>query len=562
LLLLIAALVLIILLLVFLLQVRKETDDIDDLFKAKDYVRPCHDCCIKVLALPLIVESQNCYDLEADFTITDGSSAIIATNVFDVQVNFLNHSITVDGAVGSNVIVITNSTRVEFNTPRLFSVPQSYVTNARGIRIEPVFTALTSISDGIRINDAWISGFRIGIFAQRANVYITNPTIRAHRAQSTQLFGIFGQNNNYLAVLNGNINVSMSEPVTFDDGPIDRVFGIVGTVLSVPDSTTPELRHSAVRIEDTSIYAGSCIRLRGVLATVRNNHLFMDRKASLSAALELGESPSQRAAVIEGNTIDCEVPADEDGTGLGNTCVVFSNARSVIFRHNSIYGTITQMFGIYRGALLEVDVQGDQGYLASVFSPDRTFQKSLLIEDLTIQASDANTLAVHIKGDASPSSKAITLRNVLIHGGLVGVLMRNFSYGVTLDNVQVVDSVYGIAATDFAIGASVKNSDVFHSCLCYFADETTTAIGLYENRAISCIEAYRDDGVGNEFSVGSGTDGNNRELGSVGECELPSLFCIVEGDPDCLIKKRQEPSPVVKKRWETVGGAFNETVEM
>lgn len=555
-LLLIAAIVLGVLCLVFILKAIKNVDDVDDkldaldeeinaideeldtLMHTSDYVRPCHDCCTPVLELPLVVQSQRCYDLMADFYIANSSSAIVFTNVYDVQVNFLNHSITVNGSAGTTAISITNSSRVQLNTPRLFSVPESAHTSSFGIRIEPVFNAPLSLSDDIWIRDAWISGFRRGIFAQRADVHVINANIRAVRNDTTARIGILAQNVRSLEVLGGHINITAITPVFFDNGPVGRNFGIIANVFTVPGSATTvdDLRTSSVRIENAFIYSSSCIRLKGSLAILRNNRIYMDRKAAISVAVEIGESPPTKSMLLEGNTVDCEVPSDVDGTGEGNSCILLSNVRSAILRDNTIVGRLAPWPGVYRGALLEFDVQGDPSY-HDAFGGNFGFlhQDAILVEGGSITATDSDTLAVHVRGDFTPSLKSTTLRNMVISGGLVGVLLRNFSDGVTLDNVQISGASYCVAATESVRGVVVKNSDVFRCCIGYYADDTTAAIVLLHNTAISCVTAYSDSGTGNEFSTGAGTEGENREYGTNGECEPPSLACIVEGT--CLLKR-------------------------
>lgn len=120
--------------------------------------------CIQVWELPLVAESQHCYDLAKDFFyVTRGAPPVVLNNVYDVQVNFLNHSITVNDKTVETVIFVTNSSHVELNAPRLFSVAGSVHAISFGVRIECACNARFDSCDHVWIHDAWIIGFFWGI---------------------------------------------------------------------------------------------------------------------------------------------------------------------------------------------------------------------------------------------------------------------------------------------------------------------------------------------------------------------------------------------------------------
>jgi hypothetical protein len=181
----------------------------------------------------------------------------------------------------------------------------------------------------------------------------------------------------------------------------------------------------------------------------------------------------------------------------------------------SVHGSAKAYPGFYRGALFSVGVQSTAPLVPLTL-------KAPQLRGISLSAIDNDTIAMQFNaGMNGPDRFSADVRDVTIDGGLVGVMLQNWTQNVRLRDVSVSRAVWGFGVFNHSSGNVIEDSVAMRCCRAFFAAATTSANRFKRNDAISCDSSYVDLGAGNYMAVGSGVN-ENIELGTsnTGACNL------------------------------------------
>lgn len=456
--------------------------------------------CIPIDFIPYFPLGGNCYRLIRNFTQAAGV-AISIVGQRNIDIYFDNYEIIV--TAGVNPIFISNSTNIHIHEPILRSLIQRFDTASRGIRVE---IDATGVSYAIFIYKPVIENMRLGITAVNCDITIIDGRFTgSHPGNGTQSVGIagfLGTGTIMMKVIGGYASIPYLLRARTGDGfttgvAISRGANDVGRANGFIDGFTADRCAIGVDVH------------RGETAIVKNVNVVMD-PFSFGNAMQIGSGGTMDATTVENSVFSCL------GDTPGADCVFLFNTRSLTMSGISIIGRAVPT-PTYRAGLLHIGYPDQSGNLRR--------SEAIEINGLTVRSTHNDTIGIRIvTGGTVPTNLSVSIRHATIHGGRVGVLFDNTSRNVVFDDVTVAEAPYCFAAINFTSGVTVKNSNAFRCCRGYFADNTTTAVGIYNSFANSCSTSYLDQGTGNEFSVGFGTEGNNRVLGQTNQaCAAPDL---------------------------------------
>lgn len=479
------------------------------------------ETCFPIYSLPISLNSWSCYRLKNNLVLASGTGISIVGE-YDIELFFDNYEILVTGIASS--ISIQNSHNIIIHEARIRSTTQQYDIFAAGIEIG-LLTVQNVTNTGIVLISPSIENQPTGISMVDSDVLIIEPRITAtpggNETTLESVYGIYSLNSLNVVIKGGYISMPFDAPATIFEG---SSFGFVAETRLLGDSFDEGT--SSIDIDGLAVINASvCFDIHRVRAArVVNVRAVVDPLGLFGAAMQIGSNGVSEAITLENLNFDC------DADHVAGNCLWILNTRSLVGRGITLVGRVRPELGFFRGALLNIGTP-----FVPVFGSRAIFRTETIdLSDMTIRATNNQTLAVHIATGlrgSGPQNISVTIRHSTIHGGLAGILLANHTSSVVLDDVTIVGSVYCFAATEGTNGVNVKDTNTFGCCRCYYADNTTTNIGLYNNFATLCSTSYLDEGVGNQFSVGPGTEGNNRVLGETGEvCEAPSLIFSPSSD--------------------------------
>jgi hypothetical protein len=255
--------------------------------------------------------------------------------------------------------------------------------------------------------------------------------------------------------------------------------------------------------------------VRADTCRLKNIRMRQDAKGVFGIMLQLGSGANVTEAHLEDIHLDC------GANQVGGDCFAIINAESVTGSNIEIFGSVRPIEDVYRGSLL--------GFGTTV-APDFYSQflvsvETIRLDHVVIYANNSETVNVQMTtGAQPPDHMSVSFTDSTITGGLVGVLMTNLSSHLSLERTTVSHAPWCYAAIAGTSIVVIDDAKALDCCICYFAEDTTSAVGVYNSHAVHCGISYLDLGTNNEFSDGFGSEGNNRMLDELGdECFAPDL---------------------------------------
>ena len=109
-------------------------------------------------------------------------------------------------------------------------------------------------------------------------------------------------------------------------------------------------------------------------------------------------------------------------------------------------------------------------------------QQAALFEDVTSFVSGNDTIALRtISGFSYRGNMSVMFRNVVVGGGLAGIVLANQSHAIRMDNVQVVNSSFGIAAVNYSHAISLRDVTIMDTCVGIYTDNSTRGVRVSGN---------------------------------------------------------------------------------
>lgn len=505
--------------------------------------------CIGIHALPISLSGGRCYVLKKNFTLSAGTGISIIGQQ-DIDLCYANHHITATAPL--RVLWIHKSHNIRVHQPTHHAKPRQLTGNAFGIQVGPAPptspTLATPDSSSIFIYDPVITDFKDGIVASGSELFISNAHITSGHpggGGGPNIFGLNLQDMYNVVVKGAYVSLPYDSPAGITDGTTTGL--LLQTSVSFSSHTIYPIGRGY--IEDVMLdMCAPCLDLhRGTSIETKNVRVRAQPHGIPLNAIQIGSGGPIESLVMTDTVVDC------NNTAVPYDCVLVVNARSALIDYMTITGTAhpelasTNAFpNGYRGALLSLGTT-DLGGTSSL----RFRYESILVNHLTVRALSAETVAVMLNGDllGDKQNQSYTIMNAVIHGGLAGVLMAPHVRNAMLDNVHVSESKYCFAMTQHANGVVIKNSEAFRCCRGYWADNTSSAIGLYDNKAVRCSTSYLDEGIDDEFGVGFGTEGNNRVLAeTISECTLPSVAVPPVAVPILSLQPTNDSTNMMQRR--------------